>query len=134
MVALAALAVTACGSENKSEETASSAGEAPVATETAAVAGPPAAFAQCVSCHAVKPGMNGVGPTLFGVVGRKAGTLPDYAYSAHLKAWGKTLDETTLDEWLTAPMKDVPGTKMVFPGMPDPAKRKEVIEYLKTLT
>jgi cytochrome c len=87
---------------------------------------------QCVSCHSVKPGVNGVGPSLYGVVGRKAGTLPGYAYSDALKAWGKTLTPEELDTWLTAPMKDVPGTKMVFPGMPDPTKRKEVIDYLAT--
>lgn len=132
-VVLATMALAACGGGDKSEEAVSSASEAPVAAATLEGAGPPAAFAQCVSCHAVKPGVNGVGPSLFGVVGRKAGTLPGYAYSAPLKAWGKTLDEATLDEWLTAPMKDVPGTKMVFPGLPDPAKRAEVIGYLKTL-
>ena len=91
------------------------------------------AFAQCISCHSVKPGVNGVGPSLHGVVGRKAGTLPGYAYSSALKGWGKTLDEAELDRWLTAPMKDVPGTKMVFPGIPDPARRKAVIDYLATL-
>ncbi len=133
IAAMLAVSLAACGGskEPQSEDTAA----APVSAEptVAASGGPPAAFAQCVSCHAVKSGVNGVGPSLFGVVGRKAGTLPGYPYSAPLKAWGKTLDEATLDEWLTAPMKDVPGTKMVFPGLPDPAKRKEVIEYLKTL-
>jgi cytochrome c len=129
----AAVAVAGCSGGDKSEEgTGDASAPAPV-VETPAAGSPPAAFAQCVSCHAVKPGVNGVGPSLFGVIGRKAGTEPGYPYSAALKAWGKTLDEATLDEWLTAPMKDVPGTKMVFPGLPDPAKRKEVIEYLKTL-
>ena len=46
---------------------------------------------------------------------------------------GKIWDEPTLDKWLAGPMKKVPGTKMVFPGMPDPAKRKAVIDYLSTL-
>jgi cytochrome c len=133
MVVLASLALTACSGGDKSEDAAGSASDTPVAAATSEAAGPPPAFAQCVSCHAVKPGVNGVGPSLFGVIGRKAGTLPDYAYSAPMKAWGKTFDEATLDTYLTAPMQQVPGTKMVFPGIPDPAKRKEVIDYLKTL-
>lgn len=125
----AVAAVSACGSPSQ----APSGGESETAAPVEASAGPPPAFAQCMSCHSVKPGVNGVGPSLFGVVGRKAGTLPGYPYSDALKAWGKVLDEATLDEWLTAPMKDAPGTKMVFPGMPDPARRKAVIDYLKTL-
>jgi len=132
MVAVAAAALSACGGSNEPAEETTAQSEAPAAAAPT-TAGPPAAFAQCMSCHATKPGMNGVGPTLFGVIGRKAGTVEGYAYSDALKAWGKTLDEATLDEWLTAPMKDVPGTKMVFPGMPDPERRKAVIDYLKTL-
>ena len=59
--------------------------------------------------------------------------MPGYAYSDPLKNAGLTWDEATLDKWLTAPMTMVPGTKMVFPGMPDPARRKAVIDYLNTL-
>jgi cytochrome c len=125
----AAAALAACGGPSE-QPSGTESESAPAAEESA---GPPPVFAQCMSCHSVKPGVNGVGPSLFGVVGRKAGTLPGYSYSDALKAWGKTLDEETLDEWLTAPMKDVPGTKMVFPGMADPARRHAVIEYLETL-
>lgn len=131
MVAVIGMAaLTACGGaqEPAADETASQPAEI-----IADAGAPPPAFAQCVSCHAVKPGVNGVGPSLHGVVGRKAGTLPGYAYSEALKTWGKTLDEAELDKWLTAPMTDVPGTKMVFPGIPDPARRKAVIDYLVTL-
>jgi cytochrome c len=131
LVVATTAALAACG--QPSQEPTVSESETTAAVETPAVAGPPPAFAQCMSCHAVKPGVNGVGPSLFGVVGRKAGTLPGYPYSDALKAWGRTLDEATLDEWLTAPMKDVPGTKMVFPGMPDPERRKAIIEYLESL-
>lgn len=132
LMALGMAGLAACGGSKEpaaEPEATQAAGAAPAETTTA----PPQAFMQCVSCHAVKPGVNGVGPSLFGVVGRKAGTLPGYAYSDALKTWGKTLDAAELDKWLTAPMTDVPGTKMVFPGMPDAAKRKEVIDYLATL-
>lgn len=128
--------LAACGGAKEpasSEDAGQSGAAAPAEASAADAAAPPVAFAQCISCHSVKPGQNGVGPSLHGVVGRKAGTLPGYAYSSALKAWGHTLDEAELDRWLTAPMKDVPGTKMVFPGIPDPARRKAVIDYLATL-
>lgn len=131
IVALLGMAgLTACGG---AKEPAPQDSGAPAEVAAADTATPPPAFMQCVSCHSVKPGANGVGPSLHGVVGRKAGTLPGYAYSDALKTWGKTLDAAELDKWLTAPMQDVPGTKMVFPGIPDPARRKAVIDYLATL-
>lgn len=127
--ALAALA--ACG--GPAEDQSQSAGGQAESIIPPVSAGPPPAFGQCVACHSVQPGVNGVGPSLFGVVGRKAGSLPGYAYSDPLRAWGKTFDKATLDQYLTAPMKVVPGTRMVFPGMPDPERRKAVIDYLETL-
>jgi cytochrome c len=74
-----------------------------------------------------------VGPSLFGVVGRPAGTAPGYNYSEANKSSGKTWDDATLDTYLTNPKALVPGTKMVFPGLPDAADRANVIAYLDTL-
>ena len=85
----------------------------------------------CAICHTVEPGKNKIGPTLFGVVGRKAGSVPGFAYSAANKNSGDTWDEATLDKYLTDPMKFVPGTKMVFGGLKNPEQRKALIEYLK---
>ena len=137
------LLLSACGGgAEKTEAPAEPAGQseavAPAAETPAAESGPslasaPAAFAQCATCHAIKPGVNAVGPSLFGMFGQKAGSVAGYAYSAANKNSGLTWDEATLDEYLTAPMKKVPGTKMTFAGMADAAKRKEVIEFLKTL-
>ena len=105
------------------------------APATAASAdGRPASFAQCAVCHSVKAGTNGIGPSLAGVFGQKAGHLGEtYKYSDALKASGLSWDEASLDEWLTMPSRKVPGTKMVFAGQSDPVKRKELITYLKTL-
>ena len=105
------------------------------ATTPAVAAGPakPTAFGQCAACHSAMPGMNGVGPSLAGVVGRKAGTLAGFSYSAAMTAYGKTWDEATLDAYLTSPAKVVPGTRMTYMGQSDPAKRAEIIAYLKTL-
>ncbi|MFZ5747806.1 MAG: c-type cytochrome [Pseudomonadota bacterium] len=94
----------------------------------------PAAFAQCRVCHTVdKGGKNGVGPNLWDVAGKPAGEKEGFQFSAAFKAAKLTLDDKTLDAWLTKPSAVVPGTKMVFAGIPDAAKRKEIIDYLKTL-
>jgi len=139
LVALA-LALSACGkpAEEKAADTAAPAAsettaEPSAAATTADAGGKPAAFAQCAVCHSTEAGKNGVGPSLAGVVGRKAGSIAGFAYSDANKASGLTWDEKTLDIYLTNPMKMVPGTKMTFAGIPDAAKRKEVIDYLKTL-
>ena len=133
------LLLSACGggsdkTEAPADTSAQSAAEpAPVAETGPSLASAPAAFGQCATCHAIKPGVNAVGPSLFAVYGRKSATGPSYAYSEAMKASGLTWDEATLYTYLTAPMKHVPGTKMTFAGMADAAKRKEVIEFLKTL-
>ena len=93
----------------------------------------PAAFAPCAACHTVERGRNAFGPSLAGIGGRKAGSLPGYGYSAALKASGVVWDARTLDRWITAPQKMVPGTRMPFPGLADPAKRKQIVDYLLSL-
>lgn len=91
-------------------------------------------FLRCASCHSTVANAPGkIGPALSGVVGRKGGTLPGYNYSAAMKAKGPIWTEEALDMWLTAPAKVVPGTSMAFVGLANPADRKAVIAYLKTL-
>lgn len=127
-----ALSLAACGSP--SEDTPADTTAAPSAAATVADAGgKPASFAQCATCHSVEPGKHGVGPSLAGVHGQKAGAAAGYNYTPANKNSGLTWDDKTLDTYLTNPMKMVPGTKMSFAGMGDPAKRKEVIDYMKTL-
>ncbi|MCY1672754.1 cytochrome c family protein [Novosphingobium sp. SL115] len=109
---------------------AGSAAAAPAAGD--AVAGK-RVFLRCMACHAVTPGApNKVGPNLAGVVGRKAGMAKGFRYSAAMtKATAVKWDEATLDKWLTRPASVVPGTSMVFAGLPNAADRKAVIAYLK---
>jgi cytochrome c len=131
-----ALALSACGSppDDKAADTSIAGASEPGAAASVAAAGSkPAAFGQCAACHSVEPGKHGVGPSLAGVYGTKSGELAGYAFSDAMKAAKLTWDDQTLDSYLTNPMKMVPGTKMTFAGMSDPAKRKEVIEYMKTL-
>lgn len=94
---------------------------------------PPPAFTQCAACHTVQPGRNAFGPSLAGLSGRRAATLPGYAYSEALKKSGLTWNAATLDRWLKGPQKLVPGTRMPFGGIPDAARRKQVVDYLLKL-
>lgn len=135
LVAPALLTLSACGSGDKAPDVSSSApaAEASPSESGVSLASAPPEFAQCTSCHTIRKGLNGVGPSLFGVFGSKAGSVEGYAYSAANKSSGLTWDEATLDTYLTSPMKMVPGTKMTFAGMADAAKRKAVIDFLKTV-
>jgi cytochrome c len=87
----------------------------------------------CAICHTAQPGRNLIGPTLFGVVYRRAGTVPGFHYTDANRQSGIIWDPATLDRYLTAPREVVPGTAMSFPGLKDPAKRAEVIAFLETL-
>ena len=85
----------------------------------------------CAVCHTLEAGKNKIGPTLAGVVDRKAGSVPGFAYSTANKNSGDTWDEQTIDIYLTDPKKFMPGTKMVFAGVKNPTDRKALVEYLK---
>ena len=89
-------------------------------------------FAKCKICHQIgENAKNAVGPVLNGVVGRRAGTYPDYHYSDANKNSGITWDEATLKEYLRDPKAKIPGTKMVFPGLKSDEDITNVIAYLK---
>ena len=89
-------------------------------------------FLKCKACHQIGEGAkNAVGPVLNGVVGRKAGTAPDYSYSDANKNSGFIWDEATLTEYLKNPRAKVPGTKMIFPGLTKDQDISDVIAYLK---
>ena len=89
-----------------------------------------ALYQGCAACHSIDE--NDLGPRHRGVVGRPAGSIADYNYSAALKSSGLTWDEATLDRWLTNPSALVPGTKMFF-KIDDAQSRADVIAYLKDL-
>jgi cytochrome c len=85
---------------------------------------------RCIACHS--PDANRVGPKHRGVVGRKAGSLPDFHYSKALKSANLIWDEQTLDRWLTNPQAFLPGQRMNF-KVADPTDRADLIAYLKML-
>jgi cytochrome c len=89
-------------------------------------------FAKCKICHQLGEGAkNLVGPELNGVVGRKAGSVEGYSYSPANKSSGVTWDEANLKEYLKNPKAKVPGTKMIFAGLPNEKDIDDVIAYLK---
>ena len=105
----------------------------PVALAADASAGQGVFKANCAVCHSVAPGKTMVGPSLFGVVGRHSGSEPGFHYSAANRAADLVWDEATLERYITAPKIVVPGTIMPYPGLPDAAKRADLIAYLMTL-
>ena len=143
--------VSACsggGSENgKAGETAqsdadstSNAGQAATTASTQGVtlasptgnaAAGKAAFAQCSTCHVVQEGVNKIGPSLHGIVGRKAGAATGFSYSAANAAIGITWTKENLFQFLENPQRVVPKTKMIFTGIKDAQKRADIIAYLE---
>jgi len=91
-------------------------------------------FKRCVVCHTSdKGGGDGLGPNLFGVVGRKAATRPGFAYSGPLQKAGITWTEANLTKWAAGPARMVPGNKMAFPGITSKKQQADVVAYLATL-
>ena len=89
---------------------------------------------QCGVCHAVTAkAAPGVGPRLFGVVGRKAGTLAGFSYSPAMKGSGLTWDEATLKRYIANPAQTVSGNRMPYAGLHNPAQLDDVVAYLASL-
>jgi cytochrome c len=89
-------------------------------------------FAKCKICHQIGEGAkNAVGPELNGVIGRKAGTAPGYNYSDANKNSGLTWDEPTFREYIKNPKAKVPGTKMIFAGLPKETDIDNLLAYLE---
>jgi cytochrome c len=94
-----------------------------------------AKFALCMACHSLGAGAPAMtGPNLHGVFGRKAGSSPGFMYSDAMKAQTFSWDAARLDTWLANPLKDIPGAKMTFAGLPNAQDRIDVIAYLKVAT
>lgn len=88
-------------------------------------------FLACKACHQVgESARNGIGPILNGIVDRKAATVPDYNYSEAMKNSGLTWDAATLAAYNRDPKGKVPGTKMVYAGLKDEQKLKDLQAYL----
>jgi cytochrome c len=90
-------------------------------------------FARCMACHKIDTSnTSGLGPNLNRLAGRRAGTLPGFRYSPAMAGSGKVWNDATLDAYLTAPARNVPGNRMAFPGLSNPTDRQNVIAYIKS--
>jgi len=89
-------------------------------------------FAACGACHSLNDGEHRVGPSLHGVIGRKAGSAQGFErYSTAMKASGMTWDEESLSRYIASPQSFVAGTNMPFPGLPDASDVRDVVAYLR---
>jgi cytochrome c len=148
MAAASTLALAACGQSSSQSDQAPAApaqptpdqvktllAQLPAPYNTGDIVGGKARFTQCAACHTTaQGGPNLTGPNLYGIFGRKAGSLDGFAYSDALKAAGWTWDAVRIDTWITNPHAVLATTKMSFPGLKDPKDRADVIAYLKTVT
>ena len=92
-------------------------------------------FKKCAACHSIaEGGANKIGPALWGVLGRKAGSLSDYKYSKAMAAHGKVWSFEEMNGFLTKPKDWIKGTKMSFAGLKNAKERAAVILYMNTNT
>jgi cytochrome c len=90
---------------------------------------------KCKICHSLdKDGPNRVGPNLYGVFGRKAGTVAAFNYSDAMKSSGIVWDDDSLAKFLTSPQESMPGNHMSFPGIKDEATLSDLLKQLKQAT
>lgn len=126
--AIAQDASSSSAATSSAADMASSA-EAPAVTGDATAG--KAVFGVCAACHAVGPGAaNKVGPELNGLIGRKAGTAPNYRYSAAMTNSGLTWDVATFQKYVADPKGVVPGNKMSYGGLKDATKINDLTAYL----
>ncbi len=89
-------------------------------------------FLRCRGCHLIKEGAGDrVGPNLYGVYGRAAGSVAGFAYSPAMLNANRIWDAPTLDAFLTNPRVDLPGTRMGFIGLRTEAERRDLIAFLR---
>ena len=92
-------------------------------------------FSKCKACHSIaKGGGNKIGPALWGVLGRKAGSLADYKYSKAMSAYGKSWTFEEMNGFLIKPKEWVKGTKMSYAGLKNPKDRAALILYMNENT
>lgn len=139
---LGALTLGACGGGEVSDDATPAANDGASAPFDAAepayvsLTGDPARgqalFAQCAICHTVEPGVQRLGPSLHGVIGRAAGSVDGFAYSPAMRDSAISWSEPELYEYLRDPQGKISGTSMAFAGLADPQNRADLIAWLAT--
>lgn len=155
-IAASVALLSACGGTDETAETDTAAADPAATAQVAPAAEAPAAdniettdgttlasltpdvahgeevFIKCSSCHVLEEGVNRIGPSLAGIVGRAAGTVEGYTYSEANANSGITWSKEKLFQYLENPQRIVPGTKMAFVGLPAAQDRADIIAYLET--
>lgn len=90
-------------------------------------------FEDCAACHSTKAGETGVGPSLAGALGRKAGENPDFRYSPAMRRSGISWSQNSLNEFIADPQKMVPDNRMPYSGLPEAKSRADLVAYLLTV-
>ena len=90
-------------------------------------------FNKCKTCHELETAKNKIGPTLQGVIGRKAGTVPGFKYSSAMQNAGIVWDEKTIQQYIADPKKMIPGNKMVLAPIKSEDQREDVVAYIKSM-
>jgi cytochrome c len=125
-------AVTTTSAPKPSPESTDTISGATLAQFTGDPASGEKVFIQCKTCHVTDPGVNRIGPSLHGIVGRPAGQVAGYTYSPANRDSGITWSPEKLFQYLENPQRVVPGTKMAFGGIQDNQKRADLIAWLQT--
>ena len=130
-----AFALAGCGKSDQPADApagGNTAVEAPAPTIEPTAAMGEQVFKRCVACHTIDAGgANGIGPNLHGIVGRAVASYAGFSYSGAMKAKGGVWDAAALDAFVAEPMKALPGTRMAFAGIIDPADREALMLYLE---
>ena len=126
---------TTTTTETNSASSSSESGDIMALLASASVADGEKAFKKCAACHTIsKGGSNKIGPALWGVLGRQAGSISDYKYSKAMTAYGKSWSFEEMNGFLTKPKEWIKGTKMSFAGLKKETERAAVILYMNNFT
>ncbi len=121
--------------DTKTSETSSESGDIMALFASTSAAEGAKVFKKCAACHSIaEGGSNKIGPALWGVLGRKAGSLQDYKYSKAMIAHGKSWSFEEMNGFLIKPKDWVKGTKMAYAGLKDPKERAAVILFMNENT